>query len=755
MSGPIPYFGLLVASGKKYRMLAVDPRNVSLQRRLRNGIRRRAASVVRRRKQHLLREQMGALGPAPNAAHASGPVVQSLTGSGQLEMAIASAKSLMLSAGRPLQYLFHDDGTLTEADSARLRAHLPGCRVISRAQADARAERALARYPALRRCRSTNLMMLKLIDVALWAPANRILYVDSDILFFAEPSRLLAAATSGEATNLLLRDVGTVYAVSSATVRQQLAVELFDCINAGLFVINRGDIDLLALERWLSSPPFDAHVDLPILDQQLTALCACASPDGAQFLPPTYDMLFELPVEDLVCRHYAGSFRHGFVLEGVGHLLSDLQFESRWQRFALTGRARAVPPRTVRHKPRLLLTAYVAPPGGGSMVGAWAVEALRDDYDLTVLTWSRLDLEEVNRAFGTTLHPADAEWVTVPRLIAHALKLAPVPLSLLMLSCNMRYARRLLRRREFDGVLGTMNELDVGTRAFQYIHYPWAKFPRPDVDYRWYHWGPAVRLYRHSCNWIGGYREQRATANLTYANSEWTAALFREWYGRPCRVLYPPVVGGFPELPVDERRHAFAVIGRFSPEKELEKVMEIVAAVRARGHDVELTIIGTSDDAAYRDHIRRTAADHGSWIRLHENLDRNDLVELVARHRFGIHGMRGEHFGIAPAELQLAGCVTFVADGGGPTEIVGHDERLIYSDRADAVAKISAVLDDPDLDSALRRSTRERARQFTVERFSKELREAVCELLEARQPKPADHLLAAKGGRSVSIGVEN
>ena len=168
-------------------------------------------------------------------------------------------------------------------------------------------------------------------------------------------------------------------------------------------------------------------------------------------------------------------------------------------------------------------------------------------------------------------------WLTVPWTLRQAVRLPPPPLALLGLCSTMRVVRWHLARAPFDAVISTMNEIDVGRPAIQYVHYPWAKYPRPGVDYRWYHYTPAVRLYRWLANQVAGYRESRATANYTLANSSWTAALFEEWYGRSCRVLYPPVVGGFPDVPRAMRARAFIVVGRISPEKELEKVIQIVA----------------------------------------------------------------------------------------------------------------------------------------------------------------------------------
>ena len=119
------------------------------------------------------------------------------------------------------------------------------------------------------------------------------------------------------------------------------------------------------------------------------------------------------------------------------------------------------------------------------------------------------------------------------------------------------------------------------------------------------------------------------------------------------------------------------------------------------------------------------AGPHRSWIRFYHSVPRDEMVRLIARHRYGIHGMLNEHFGIAPAELQRAGCITFVPNSGGPLEIVGGDQRVIYQSIEDAVEKIDRMLRDPSLEAALRRDVALRGETFTEERFMSEFLAAV------------------------------
>ena len=79
--------------------------------------------------------------------------------------------------------------------------------------------------------------------------------------------------------------------------------------------------------------------------------------------------------------------------------------------------------------------------------------------------------------------------------------------------------------------------------------------------------------------------------------------------------------------------------------------------------------------------------------------------------------MQGEPFGMAVAELISGGCVTFVPNSGGQVEIVGNDERLIYSSREDAVNKILRALREPDYQASLRSHVASRRNLFGAKRF--------------------------------------
>ena len=375
----------------------------------------------------------------------------------------------------------------------------------------------------------------------------------------------------------------------------------------------------------------------------------------------------------------------------------------------------------------LLVQPSMQPPGGGHGVAAWVLQALVPEHRVTVLSWQRVNIDPINRFFGTHLKPGDFDTLVVPwhwRAIPDHL---PVPAALVRLSLMMRYTRRV--SSGFDVVFGVFNETDYGRKGIQYIHYPTYLRPRPAVDLRWYHaaqW--PLRLYYATADWVADFSLDRLKQNVTLVNSDWTGAHVRGFLGVTTRTLYPPVADPAPGAPWAERRNGFLAIGRFSPEKAFERVMTILARVRERGPAVTLTIVGTWDRHArrYRDRLFEQARSLGSWIEFRHNVSRDELRALMATHRYGIHGMREEHFGMAPAELARAGCIVWVPRGGGQMEAVGHEPALMYDSDDEAVEKIVRTLASPAEQDRLRQVLTASER-FSTAHFVEQVREIVNE----------------------------
>lgn len=366
------------------------------------------------------------------------------------------------------------------------------------------------------------------------------------------------------------------------------------------------------------------------------------------------------------------------------------------------------------------------------MVVAWTLQALRDEFDVTFATYVEPDLPAINRAFGTDLAPGDFRLRLAPAWRQQFLDALPIGGALLSSSLAANWAREVDREQPHDAVVYTQNEANLGrTGGVQYIHYPGFYLPRPEIEMRWFHRVPGtLSMYRWICFRVGQLTQEAVRNNISLANSRFVAGKIREVHGVESLIVYPPVPGEFPSRPWHSRRNAAVCVGRIHPTKRWEMAADIVAEVRkAGGQDVGLTLIGHIDDPAYAARLQSRAAESGGWFRILPNLTRDQLREEVANHRYGIHTMEDEHFGIAPAEIQQAGCILFVHASGGPMEIVGNDPRQMFRTIDEAASKMAAVLTREPLQEELLAAGESRKNLNSPKRFC----EAMLEIVRSQQ----------------------
>jgi glycosyltransferase involved in cell wall biosynthesis len=216
--------------------------------------------------------------------------------------------------------------------------------------------------------------------------------------------------------------------------------------------------------------------------------------------------------------------------------------------------------------------------------------------------------------------------------------------------------------------------------------------------------------------------------NMTLVNSEWTGTVMEKRFGITARVVYPPVVGAATPTNWDERENGFVFLGRISPEKQIEKIIHILAKVREKNPSLHLHIIGRIDDGPYERFIRELCNKHTSWCKIETSMYGQEKWEFISKHKYGISARPNEPFGIAVAEMVTAGCIVFVPEGGGQTEIVANPQ-MIYHNGNDAVQKIEQVLKDDKLQRELSEQLSNRAPLFSVERFQKEINDSIAYFL--------------------------
>lgn len=229
-------------------------------------------------------------------------------------------KSFYWASKKAYALCIHDDGSLDAESLAVLGRHFPAARIVRRAEADERIRKVLAGLPRSLDFRMTNLLAPKVFDFPEYLEADRMLLLDSDVLFFSEPTELLTAAEdTGSRINRFNADAETAYTVEPGWIAMEPGFELKPLINSGIGVVQRGSLPVEWIEEFLALPTIrQGHFWR--IEQTLYALCA--SRFGVELLPKEYQVRLDAGLRGEPCRHYVGAIRHWMYGEGIRHLVA-------------------------------------------------------------------------------------------------------------------------------------------------------------------------------------------------------------------------------------------------------------------------------------------------------------------------------------------------------------------------------------------------------------------------------------------------
>jgi glycosyltransferase involved in cell wall biosynthesis len=366
--------------------------------------------------------------------------------------------------------------------------------------------------------------------------------------------------------------------------------------------------------------------------------------------------------------------------------------------------------------------------GGAEAVCMNVLESLQDCYDVTLFTTQTPDFEELNPYYNADVGNITVRVPTSSTLLNEAI--GP-RLGLLKYALLNRAIQESLHA--FDLVIGTFNELGTDGSPILYFHHPVYSQPKVALDAR--DQSGSRDVYTEICRYIAGASTERIRNSMALANSDWMADLVEKEYNIQPKTVYPPVdTEEFDPVPRDEQENGFVSIGRFAPDKNILRNIEIVTRLHQRGHDVHLHLIGPPHMSDYQQQIEARAEKH-DFIYIENEVSRKELVQFVNTHRYGLHGKNNEHFGMVVAEMVAGEALPFVPNSGGQREIVNNQSALLYDSVSDAVENIDTVLSNPEFERTLRTNLPSITEQFGRDRFRTEIQTVVEGKLDSQSPR--------------------
>jgi hypothetical protein len=214
----------------------------------------------------------------------------------------------------------HDDGTLRDEHYGIIRRQYPGSRVISADMASTLLSERLRDHPRCAKLRSTRHLSRKVFDFFLFADADRILFADSDIVYYRSPLEVIRWPTGvADMPHVFIEDVWTNYLIPVEEIKQRHGINIPPRINIGFGSMARSAFDLNFIESVLED---ERLVAAPFLYAQ-TLVAMLAARQGVSVLGGPYRMTLKAGIDGFTLKHYTRVIRHMMYTEGIQYLSSQ------------------------------------------------------------------------------------------------------------------------------------------------------------------------------------------------------------------------------------------------------------------------------------------------------------------------------------------------------------------------------------------------------------------------------------------------
>lgn len=230
---------------------------------------------------------------------------------------ILAAISFEHFTGRRWELFVHEDGSVDAAARAEIERRLPGVRFVPRPEAEARIAEYLADAPRSRAQRAKWNMLLKLFDSLAFAPHERFIVLDSDVIFFRRPDEILDWADAGRDECWFNQDTKEVYCTSRARIEETFGFPMWDRVNSGLCLLTAAAFSREWSERFIAE--LEPVAEQPIFFEQTLFAFHASRQNRGGLLPRKYEISWGyLRAAGSVCRHYVGAFKHDLLyVEGA------------------------------------------------------------------------------------------------------------------------------------------------------------------------------------------------------------------------------------------------------------------------------------------------------------------------------------------------------------------------------------------------------------------------------------------------------
>ncbi|RZL40988.1 MAG: glycosyl transferase [Pedobacter sp.] len=258
----------------------------------------------------------------PIKSYNDGLPIYFLTGEKYLYQTLFCIQSLSKNSIQKFRYILVDDGSFNEDLVERIKRQLPDAGVVSKEEISKNIEKYLPEtdYPKLRSKRREYPHIKKLTDIHTIKEDAWKIVLDSDMLFYGEPTDLITWLMHPE-KSLHMIDCVEAYGYSRKLMETLSKTKIKEKINVGIIGLNSKKIDWNALEKWCSILE-EKEGSSYYLEQALTAMLI-GDAETCELLPESYIVN---PETDQI-------FKGGGILHHYVDLSKKEYFNYAWKKF--------------------------------------------------------------------------------------------------------------------------------------------------------------------------------------------------------------------------------------------------------------------------------------------------------------------------------------------------------------------------------------------------------------------------------------
>jgi glycosyltransferase involved in cell wall biosynthesis len=223
--------------------------------------------------------------------------------------------------------------------------------------------------------------------------------------------------------------------------------------------------------------------------------------------------------------------------------------------------------------------------------------------------------------------------------------------------------------------------------------------------------------------------------NKIIANSQFTKKIIDQEYGFKSIVIYPPVL--VDKIKPVKKLNQILFVGRFSQLKQAKNHHILINAFKKfydSGFENWKLVLAGGTDVGVGDYLTKLKDLSKNYpIEFYENLDFTEISKLYARSKifwsavgYGLNDAKEpekvEHFGISVVEAMAGGAVPIVFNAGGHKEVVMENENgYLWNGVSELISKTKRIIKDRELLENLSKNAVMQSKNFSYEKFEKEL----------------------------------